>query len=53
MLCTNTNLTKVVIDGVKSMDMNMAVDLLNKMPFLMEYSILYDGIDLLRGVDID
>ena len=53
MLDANNNLTKVAIDGVKSMDMNLVVDKLKSMPFLMEYSILYDGVDLMKGVDID
>jgi hypothetical protein len=49
----NRNLSKLAIDGVKSMDMEVVMERLKRMPFLMEYSLVYDGVDLIKGVDID
>lgn len=35
------------------MGMEVVMEKLKKMPFLMEYSLLYDGVDLMKGIDID
>lgn len=47
----NHYLTKVVIEGVKPLNMGTVLSKLKNLSFLMDYKIYYENIDLMTEVD--
>lgn len=51
MLGSSPFLTKVVIEGIKPLNMNIVLGRLKRLIYLMDYKIYYENIDLMTEVD--
>lgn len=48
---TNSLLSKVVVEGIKPLSMPAVLARLKALPFLMDYKIYYENLDLMTEVD--
>jgi len=50
-LKNNSNLTKVLIEGIKGLDSQKVLMTLFDMKYLLDYRIYYENIDLMAELD--
>jgi hypothetical protein len=48
---SNRYLTKIVIEGVKPLEMPMVVGKMKKLPFLMEYKVYFENLDMMTEIE--